>query len=220
MSVKVGQVQRTAFNTLFTERKALSTGQLEHVLDACEADVVDAVTELEESGQLVREEGMIVGVSGLSVVQTRHELIVNGVSRWTWCPWDALGLATLLGGIGEVRTSDPEIQRPITIHFVDSQIGADAIDSVILYPSEPDACITVLEWCPIVNIFETSEAARSWMARNSVEGTIRDLCTASQASADSYRPLLDLQRAHPPAWRRLLRSLRLPWADRLDANAR
>jgi hypothetical protein len=209
-----------AFNTLFTERKALSTEQLEHLLDAREADVVDAVTELEESGQLLREEGMIVGVSGLSVVQTRHELIVNGVSRWTWCPWDALGIATLLGGIGEVKTSDPETHRPIAIHFTDSEIGPDAIDSVLLYPSEPENCVTVLEWCPIVNIFENSEAARSWMARNSVEGTIQDLWTASQASADSYRSLLDQQRPHPPLWQRLLWSLRLPWVGRLDANAR
>jgi hypothetical protein len=203
---------------LYAAREPLSVQRLGELLDADAAEVAPAVTELEESGHLLREEDMIVAVSGLSVVPTRHELRVNGVSYWTWCPWDALGLATLLGGTGEVRTTCPDTQKAITVHFADSEITVDTMGAVLLFPQVPEDCVTVRDWCPNVNLFESPEDAQSWMASNGVDGTIQDLRTAARDSADSYRPKLDLGPSRLPWWLRLLRSLHLR-ADRGDVTA-
>lgn len=54
------------------------------------------------------EGDQIQGFMGLAVTPTSHQLMVNGITLWTWCAYDTLFLPELLGKTAEVETRDPE----------------------------------------------------------------------------------------------------------------
>ena len=193
MKPTVDIVGREAFNALLTTRGPLSVERLAELLRVSRAAVDPLVNEMEEAGNLIRDgdgDAPIVGVLGLSVVPTQHELDVDGISRWTWCAWDALGLALLLGDAGVVRSTSPDSGMCIVVRFSNGSVTHDPAEAVLVFAKQQQNCITVRDWCPLVNLFESEQAAQSWMERNGVTGEIQQVHAASIACAKQYRPLL------------------------------
>jgi hypothetical protein len=190
---------------LFTRREPLPVSAVARRMRRAEADIQALAVGLAESGHLVYSgDGLIVGVCGLSTVPTRHEWRTGGVTRWTWCAWDAISLAMLTGGTSEVVTASPASGAPITVWCDEDGQAAEPDTAVLLFAERPEDCVTVRDWCPLVNMFEDLQQARTWMEQNGVTGEIQDPGPAAKAGAESFRPLLDLTPSRPPLWRRLL----------------
>lgn len=153
-------------------------------------EVADAVEQEERAGHMRRNAGgEIVYSAGLSVEPTRHEISFDGATRWTACAYDALGILGALGRDGRIRSRDPVNDEEIQIQ-VDSgrPVGSDA---VLLYADGEDDCASVVdEWCPLVNLFQSAEAASAWAESTGVTGRILILDEAAVAGAAEWRPLL------------------------------
>lgn len=191
MEPEEAAVERQAINLLFTTRGPLQTETLASAVGGDEAVAASLVAQMESEGGLLRDEdGRIVAVTGLSVVPTRHEFVVAGVRRWTWCAWDALGLVALLGQGGTVQSDCPQTGAPITVTFEDGRVTPDPAAARLLLADRPKDCVTVRDWCPLVNLFSSAEAAQVWMQRAGVSGRLQQVDEAAANCAEDYRPLL------------------------------
>ena len=70
------------------------------------------------------EEDNIRGLIGLSLNQHPHSFRVGDVQMTTWCAWDTLFLAPVLGATAIVRSSSP-----VTGETMDFTIGPDGVKS-------------------------------------------------------------------------------------------
>lgn len=95
---------------------------LAHDLDDPD-DVVTAVMRIVESDARER----IIGVLGLSQGRHPHAFTVGGHTLSTWCAWDALFLAPVLGEPADVRSRDPATGATIDVRVApDGVAGPEA----------------------------------------------------------------------------------------------
>src|SRR5919108_396666 len=98
-----------AFWLLLDPGRPVDPRELAAVLRRDPADVATALACLARAGRLRRNpSGQVVGSHGLSIQPTRHELVIDGKQRWTWCAWDAVGILGALGASGQVRSTSPQ----------------------------------------------------------------------------------------------------------------
>src|SRR6266511_5163505 len=88
-------IRRTAFHRLLSgrttpvsEAAAITGLPIEAAHQA--ADLVASV------GMAEIDDGTIIGIDGLTTRQTGHRITLNGVSLWTWCAYDIVGIAAAL----------------------------------------------------------------------------------------------------------------------------
>jgi Alkylmercury lyase len=212
VATTVQAVEREALNLLFTRGTAVPLSRLARAVRTPVDEVAPLVSELEEQGRLLRDDGgNIVGATGLSVLPTPHEFVIDGVRRWTWCAWDALGLAALIGRDGVVRSTCPESGAPIEVRFTSGRITPHPATAVLLYASRWKNGNLVADWCPLVNLFVSEDAARSWMARTATEGLVQQVAQAAAYGAQAYRSCLRVRRRRwwqRPPWRTARRKAR------------
>ncbi|HEV7897846.1 MAG TPA: organomercurial lyase [Planosporangium sp.] len=207
MAVTEAAVETEAFNTLFTTRRPVAVRTLARRLRASVTAVETALAGIERDGHLLRDpDGAVAAVAGLSVLPTRHEFVIAGVTRWTWCAWDALGLVTVTGRGGLVRSTSPQSGAGIMVRFDGRRVVPSPAQTVLLFADRPECCVTVRDWCPNVNLFESADVARAWMDGHDVTGELQDVGKAGRDCADYYWPLLRPSAAKP-WWRGLLRAV-------------
>ena len=143
----------------------------------------------EVAGVLWRDErGDIVGVAGLSVVASRHELWMVGRQFWTWCAKDALGILAALKSDCRVISQSPETGAELT---VDIEAGNPAASRLALFMAASNECCSVYDdRCPTVNLFEDREIARSWATKQAIEGSEMSIDGASALGAQAWGPLV------------------------------
>lgn len=184
-------VERQAFRILYATRRPVVLEHLGDALGSPLEELESHVTELENRGHLIRNgERQVLGVAGLSVAPTQHVFVKDGIPRWTWCAWDALGIGALLGGGTAVRSHCPQTGTPIEVRFKRRRLVSTPRSAVLTFPERSSSCVTVKDWCPLVNLIATPESARLWMESNDVTAQITPVVEAAQDSARSYRPLL------------------------------
>jgi hypothetical protein len=131
----------------------------------------------------------VTGSLGLSVEPTAHELIVEGVRRWTWCAYDAVGILAALGAGGQVRSRDPHTGTPIQFGV---QHGRPVADSQLVLFLAEGPCVSVVDdWCPLVNFFQDRETAAAWAAQRGVTGVAVPLQQAAATGGAAWRSQLD-----------------------------
>lgn len=122
-------------------------------------EVQKCVERLKRIGTLVLdEEGNIVGSHGLSLVPTKHHLIINGNNLFTWCAADAIGIPAALEVDAKIISKCSQCNEPIEI---------DMDKGRIQYSNQKDARIWVVEadldrsivccTCPQINFYCTVE---------------------------------------------------------------
>jgi hypothetical protein len=100
-------IRRAAFRTITTSGRPVT------IEEAAAIAGVDAETALEASeliasvGMAEIDGGTIVGMDGLSTRPTTHRMLLDGVSLWTWCAYDIVGIAAALqaDAVGELRAA-------------------------------------------------------------------------------------------------------------------
>ncbi len=109
-------------------RLLLETGRPVTVDDLIDATDVPAarVTEIFDSARArgrveFDDQDRLIGIAGLTLTPGRHELQLDGATRWTWCALDAVGILGALGATGTVRSTDPQTEAAVEIPFVDGR---------------------------------------------------------------------------------------------------
>lgn len=103
---------------------------------------------------------------GLSITPANHEFIVAGKTLYTWCVFDGLFLAEVLGREATIKTKCPATGAEIRVALSPTAItGATPGGAVMsLVEIDRDACCGDLRgaFCNHVNFFASEAAFRDW----------------------------------------------------------
>jgi alkylmercury lyase len=109
--------------------------------------------------------GRVVGFQGLSVVETRHRLELDGRTLFTWCAWDTLFLPELLGGPAKVESSCPASGATMSMRVGPEGVSHVAPPAAVMSFVDPDGCFgedVIQSFCRFVNFFASRKAALPW----------------------------------------------------------
>ncbi|MFQ5947760.1 MAG: organomercurial lyase [Acidimicrobiia bacterium] len=134
------------------------------------------------------DHGRLIGIAGLTIEPTRHQLHLGATTRWTWCALDAVGILGALQATGTVQSTDPRTGNPVGIDFTD---GEPQGDTTLFILGGYDGSNLVEEWCPLVNFFATPADAQAWVYANHLEGDIVSVARIAADAADMWRPVLE-----------------------------
>jgi Alkylmercury lyase len=153
-------VRRAAFRRLMDGHEAnieYLAGRVQ-VSVAVAADAVDALVKARRA--VTDVDGRVVGVAGLSLVETDHRLRIAGATaKWCWCAWDALGIVSALRLTAEVSTSCGACRRPVVVETTCGQLAAGRPEYGYLPPpaGTPLNC-----FCPYALLFCSEDHLASW----------------------------------------------------------
>ena len=135
-------------------------------------------------------ENRLIGLAGLTLTPSRHELTIDGSVRWTWCALDAVGILGALQATGTVKSTDPQTGDEIEIGFVESKADTDA--HLFILGGYTEEGNVRQDWCPRVNFFTSRRAAEEWVVDNGLEGDIVAVSDISEDAAAMWQPVVDL----------------------------
>ncbi|NOX23865.1 MAG: hypothetical protein GXP36_12370 [Actinobacteria bacterium] len=163
-------VRSAGFRLLFATGEPVPPAALAAEAGIAETDLDAALLSVRDRGRIeIDEQGCLVGIGGLTLIPGRHRFVVNGVSHWTWCALDVVGILGALGASGSVHSTDPYSGSPINIEYVDGQPSADA--HLFIPAGFQDANVR-RDWCPNVNFFSSHQGAESWAAAQGLDGDV------------------------------------------------
>ena len=140
------------------------------------------------SGRVRRNQrGDMVGIAGLSVERTAHEVTVENRRFWTWCALDAVGILASKGSTGRVRSTTPGVGDVLEIEFID---GHPVSDHSIFIMGGYDGTGVYESWCPNVNFFETASDAAAWAMDADIEGNVVSIGDISAEAAAMWTPVV------------------------------
>ncbi len=188
-SPQVRAMRAAGFRLLLEEGRPIEVEEW-----AAAAGIEDAaMRELMESPRLegrvqLDDDGRLLGIAGLTVEPSRHQLDIDGTIRWTWCALDAVGILGALGADGTVRSTDPRSGDPVEIPFTGGKPGGD---TTLFILGGYDGGNVVEDWCPLVNFFATRDAAEAWVEAEGLEGDIVTVGQIASDATDMWRPVVD-----------------------------
>ena len=134
------------------------------------------------------DQGRLLGIAGLTIEPSGHELDINGQKRWTWCALDAVGILGALEATGTIRSTDPRTGATVTIEFVDGQPQEGA---TIFILGGYDGGNIREEWCPLVNFFNTRSDAETWVQDNQLTGDILTVRQITGEASEMWQAVTD-----------------------------
>jgi hypothetical protein len=149
---------------------------------------VDAdLAELAGVGRLQRTAvGDVSGCMGLTLEPTSHTISINGALRHTWCALDAFGIMGALRARGWIDSLNKPTGRAFRVEIDDGvPCGADPSWVVFILEQRPVSSL-IAEWCPLVNIFESTAAADSWAADRGVSGGCLSLADTARLGTELW----------------------------------
>ena len=112
------------------------------------------------------DDGRIVGFWGLDLRETAHRFELEGTDLFTWCAWDPLFLAPLLGVEARVESRCPVTGQTIALVVGPRGVGrVSPPEAVLSFMADCcDGASVVTRFCRYVLLFASEEAARPWIA--------------------------------------------------------
>ncbi|MFQ5947566.1 MAG: organomercurial lyase [Acidimicrobiia bacterium] len=183
-------VREAAFSRLLENGEPIQVETLVEDTGLPRDELTAAVELLARQGRLRHDRsGRIVGVAGLSVEPTSHQIEVDGTTRWAWCAVDAVGILGALGRGGRITSTPPDAAAPVQITFDGAEPAATG---AAIFVAEEQACGSVVEeWCPQVNFFPSAAAAGRWAERTGVRGAVLSVAEATELASEGWRSLLE-----------------------------
>jgi alkylmercury lyase len=157
-----------AARQLAREAKPLDTARLAPSLGRPEREVEEGIASLP---WVVRDDrDRVVGLWGLTLIETPHRLRIVGGDLFAFCAMDALYLPFLLGERIGIESTCPTTGQPITLTVSPDGLGdvspAGAAVSVRI-PAEgftAEAIQVIENACHFVHFFASERAAEQWTA--------------------------------------------------------
>ena len=131
--------------------------------------------------------GRLVGIAGLTVEPTRHEIRIGGKTRWTWCALDAVGILGALQADGSVVSTDPASGERIQIEYSG---GVPVDDASLFIFGGYEGTNVVDDWCPQVNFFATRSEAEAWVDANGLLGDVVSVAQVADDVAEMWKPVV------------------------------
>jgi alkylmercury lyase len=182
-------IRKAAFLRLYRDGAPVTAAMLASDLGRDEPAVRSDLDLLDSQGKLRRLEGGVVGVGGLSLVPSRHEIVVDGRRFWTWCAYDAIGILAALGRGGVAISTSPVTGRRLEVRFAGA-VPTDPEPAVFL--ANRSNCRSVVDdWCPLNNLFENAETARGWAAAEAVEGAVLGVVETAELGGERWRRMFE-----------------------------
>lgn len=179
-----------AFHRLLATGQPVAPATLADDLGVPVADVEATLVEADDASRVRRfRDGAVHGAAGLSVVPTRHLLRVDGSGpRYTWCGYDAIGILAALEATGHAVSASPWSGRSIDIPFTGGRLVEP--EGAILFLAERPGDVPARDWCPYVNIFESTEEARRWAREFGIDGRVLPLEEARTMGVEHWAPVV------------------------------
>ena len=115
----------------------------------------------------INADGELVGLLGLSIVPTNHELIMSGRKFYTWCAADSLIFPSLLNVKAEINSLDPLNGEKISLkidHEYLTNVSPDG--AMISWVDDIDEDDIRCSMCNRVHFFTSAETANKWHENN------------------------------------------------------
>jgi Alkylmercury lyase len=156
------RVRRAAFLRLL-EGHAAGVEYLAGHVHISVAAATEAVESLVKARRAVTDaDGHVVGAGGLSLVETAHVLRIAGTqTRWCWCAWDALGIASALRLTATISTPCGACGHRLVLESSRGELAAGGTEFGYLPPhvGSPLSC-----FCPYALLFCSERHLASWQA--------------------------------------------------------
>jgi alkylmercury lyase len=138
-----------------------------------------AAADLASAGLLEQDpSGDVVGANGLTLLATRHRLVLDGVELYTWCALDAIGIPAALGVDADLTTTCGWCERARRVHV---ESGVPFADAAVVLWLPPSACANLRdEFCSLANLFCDRDHLESW--RRSAGGPGGEARTVEQVA--------------------------------------
>jgi len=188
-------MQAAAFSLLFESgRPATETG-ISARSGLGPDDTSRRLREIEDRGMLRRDiNGHIVGIAGLTIEPTHHEITIGDTTRWTWCALDAVGIIGAIGRGGRFATTVPDTDESVILEF--TQDGTTQSAAVVFITDGFADGPVADNWCPTVNLFQTASQATTWAAHAGLTGKPVAVVDLMADATDMWLPLVGMI---PPA---------------------
>ena len=143
-------------------------------------------------GRVQRTEiGRVTGCLGLTLETTNHTISVNGKVRHTWCALDAFGIMAALRATGWIDSTNGETGRSFHVDITDGTPRIPESSWVVFILERRAVNSLIAEWCPLVNMFESAEAAEDWAAARGVGGGCLNLAETAELGAHLWAPRIN-----------------------------
>ncbi|MEU9848186.1 organomercurial lyase [Streptomyces sp. NPDC047985] len=141
---------------------------------------------------LEEETGQIRAAYPFSAVPTRHRVgLASGVTVWSMCAIDALGIPAMLNTDIVISSTDPVTGDPITITSHGGTTLWEPRSAVVFVGQRPGGGPAATACCDALNFFTSDATARTWVAEHpGVPGRIVDQAQAEHVGAQTFGPLL------------------------------
>ena len=165
--------------------------------------IADAGVDPEESAEFIAgiterdDDGNVLGGIGLTQRQYAHQFEVDGVGLTTWCAWDTLFIAQILGRTAHVTSYAPGTGEEITLEVgpegVTSNPPEAVVSFVLLDPEQID--MESLEsiymvFCHQIHFFPSREAAEKWSADSEYKFAIMSVDDAYEVGSVAFANLI------------------------------
>lgn len=160
--------------------EALIRGSVASVADIADGaglsleEIREGIDGLVGAGRIELDEDSVIGVAGLTVTPTIHQIDLPEASRHTWCALDAVGIPVALDLDATVTTSCPHCGKQLVVTVRDGE--ATSGHPVVLF-CPTGACDNVrADFCAAANLFCSSDHLSAWRDDNpGTQGTELDL---------------------------------------------
>ncbi len=187
----VAAIRSAGFNLLLDTGVPVTVDDLIAVTDLPSDRVAEIFASVRARGRVEFDDaGRLIGIAGLSLTPSRHEIAIDEKTRWTWCALDAVGILGALQASGTVRSTDPHTGEAIEIAFIDGEPVTDT--HLFILGGYTDGNVRE-NWCPRVNFFSSRRAADQWVAEHQLEGDIVAVSEIAPDAARMWQPVVDLE---------------------------
>lgn len=187
----VAAIRSAGFKLLLDTGNPVTIDDLIETTDISAERVAEIFDEVRARGRVeFDDEDRLIGLAGLTLTPSRHQLTIDGSVRWTWCALDAVGILGALRATGTVKSTDPQTGDEIEIGFVEGKADTDA--HLFILGGYTEEGNVRQDWCPRVNFFTSRQAAEEWVADNGLEGDIVAVSDISDDAAAMWQPVVDL----------------------------
>ncbi len=181
-------LRSAGFRLLLEHGQPVTPLQLAKEAGLSATQVTDILTTNPQGRVELDSDGNVLGVAGLTLSPTPHQLTIGSKTRWTWCALDAVGILAALEAPGSIQSTDPGTGRENKIVFTKGQPDNDAALFIL---GGSDGGNVREDWCPLVNFFTTRSEAEAWVAVNDLEGDIVSVVQIADEAAAMWRPVTD-----------------------------
>jgi len=191
MSEETLLVRRAAFRQLMGAGKPVPVSLVASATGLTTDTAREALRLVESAGMAETDEDSVVGIDGLTTRGTRHQIELDGVSLWTWCAYDIIGIAAALEAEAEGVTACGWCNERIEVAIRGGRPLAS--QTVGWLPSE--SCSNVMEqFCPSALFFCSLEHLERWRSEtDQPSGSALGLNELAERGVDTWRELVRLE---------------------------